>query len=373
LNPFRYGTVVKEPYFFNRQEDQQRIVDTLKGGNNLVLYAPRRYGKTSLVMKAIDSLEKLGYRCIYFDFMTVYSIESFIKTFSKAILTKQSNWKRALQSFSEFVKNVKPTLTFDEKGSPEFSIEFTESSISDNTLDTIIDLPENLAHSKHPFIVIMDEFQDIQKLNGEYFENILRSKIQHDQNTNYLFLGSRIHLLKDMFTNKNRPFYNSATTMSIDVLPQNETVEFLIDRFSQSNMILDKKTARYLIEKAGKIPYYIQLLASEIWQYTVNAQNRINKEVIEICANKILDLKNDFYFELFDNHTAYQKKLLKALAINGQHVFSRDYARKFRLSAPSTTQKAITGLIDSGLIEKQADEYTFSDPFFRWFILRLPA
>jgi len=86
MNPFSYGTVVKEPYFFNRTEEVRRIVDTLGGGNNLVLYAPRRYGKTSVVMKAMEALRAQGFVCIYFDFMTVYSRESFIEAFSKAVL-----------------------------------------------------------------------------------------------------------------------------------------------------------------------------------------------------------------------------------------------------------------------------------------------
>jgi AAA+ ATPase superfamily predicted ATPase len=373
MNPFSYGTVVKEPYFFNRRDELKRIVDTVKGDNNLVLYAPRRFGKTSLVIKAMQELENTGYHCIYFDFMTVYSRESFIESFSKAILSKQSNWKKALQAFSTFVKGIKPSLTLDENGNPEFSIEFAESKVSDMTLDTVIDLPEKMADSQQPTIIIMDEFQDIQKLNGENFENLLRSKIQHHEHVNYLFLGSRTHLLNDMFTNKNRPFYNSASIMSIGALPNNETVDFLIERFSQSDITLDKTTAAQLIEKAGNIPYYIQLLASEVWQYALRTTTTITKKIIDVCADKILDLKQDYYFELFDRCTAYQKKLLKALATTGHNVYSSEYAETYRLSAPSTTQKAIAGLIDSGIIEKQESDHTFSDPFFKWFILRLPA
>jgi len=56
MNPFKYGTVVEEPFFFDRKDELKRIVETLKGGNNVVLYAPRRYGKTSLVIKAMDGL-----------------------------------------------------------------------------------------------------------------------------------------------------------------------------------------------------------------------------------------------------------------------------------------------------------------------------
>jgi len=373
MNPFVYGTVVKEPNFFDRKEELKRIVETLRGGNNIVLYAPRRYGKTSLVMKAMESLTSLGFVCIYFDFMSVYSRESFIEVFTKAILSKQSSIGRALETAAKLVKNIKLKLSFDQKGLPEFSIDFTEQKISDKTMDAVIDLPEKLAGKNKKYIIIMDEFQDINKLNGENFEKLLRSKIQHHTNVKYIFLGSRTHLLSDMFTNKNRAFYNSAFAINLTALPLKDTIKFLIDRFALSKIDLDEETALYLIEHAGAIPYYIQFLASEVWQYIINQKQIVNKEIINECSNKILDLKSDYYLELFDRQSAYQKKLLKALAKSSTNIFSADYAKKNRLSAQSTTQKALTGLINIGIIEKNGNEYSFDDPFFKQFILRFAA
>ncbi len=86
MNPFSYGTIVKGQYFYDRHDECKRIVTTISGGNNLVLFAPGRFGKTSLVFRAIEDLENLGFTCIYFDFMPVYSRESFIEAYSKAIL-----------------------------------------------------------------------------------------------------------------------------------------------------------------------------------------------------------------------------------------------------------------------------------------------
>ena len=106
MNPFKYETVVEEPFFFDRKDELKQIVETLKGGNNLVLYAPRRYGKTSLVIKAMHDLENDGYQCIYIDFMTVYSRESFIETYTKTILAGQSQWEKALKIFSKRHKTV---------------------------------------------------------------------------------------------------------------------------------------------------------------------------------------------------------------------------------------------------------------------------
>ncbi len=373
MNPFVYGTVVKGPNFFDRKDELERIVETLSGGNNLVLYAPRRYGKTSLVIKAMESLTSLGFLCIYFDFMSVYSRESFIEVYTKAILSKQGNIERSFEVASKFIKSIRPKLSFDQNGLPEISIDFTEHKISDKTIDAVIDLPEKLSGKKKRYILIMDEFQDISKLNGENFEKLLRSKIQHHANVNYIFLGSKTHLLSDMFANKSRAFYNSAFTINLSALPVKETINFLIDRFSLNNITLDEETASYLIEQAGNIPYYIQFLASEVWQYIINQKQIVDKEIINVCSNKILDLKSDYYLELFDRQTAYQKKLLKALAISNTNIFSADYAKRFRLSAQSTTQKALTGLINNGVIEKNLNEYSFDDPFFKQFILRYIA
>ena len=370
MNPFSYGTIVKGEYFYDRQDECSRIVSTLSGGNNIVLFAPRRYGKTSLVFRAIEKLEEKGFTCIYFDFMPVYSRESFIESYSKAIITKQSNLQRAVKLMASLVKGIRPKIAFDPSGKPEFSMDFSDKIISENTLEEIIDLPSKMASVKSKYIVIFDEFQEISKMNGENFENLLRSKIQQQQNVSYLFLGSRTHLLNDMFNNKSRAFYNSAMVMQLDALPENETITYLKNRFALSNITIDDSSAKLIIDQAGNIPYYIQLLAAEIWQHMISTSSVVNDEIITNCAEKIIDLKNDYYLELYDKLTAYQKKLVRAIAENGENVFSADYASTYRLSATSTTQKALTGMLEQGIIEKVNGVYFIGDPFFKRFISR---
>ena len=91
MNPFKYGIVVHGEDFYDRKEECSRIVETLLGGNNIVLYAPRQFGKTPLVFKVMEQLKKKNITCVYFDFMTVYSPESFVKLYAKALSEKQTN------------------------------------------------------------------------------------------------------------------------------------------------------------------------------------------------------------------------------------------------------------------------------------------
>lgn len=368
MNPFSYGTVVRGDFFYDRKEESMRIVTTLTNGNNMVLFAPRRYGKTSLVFRVVEQLEAQGYNCVYFDFLPVYSIETFVSYYISAIEKKQNNLQRLVQTITNVVKSVRPKLTFDSRGNPEFGIDLTESTVSIQTLSDVLDLPEKLAQPEKKTIVIFDEFQEITKLNKYGFESLLRSKIQQQQQVNYLFLGSRTHLLSDMFNNKNRAFYNSASHMQLGTLPHEDTIAYLQAKFGLSAIKIEPDEALYLIEQSGDIPYYIQLLAAEIWQYMITSQTQVTTEIVDTCAKQIVELKQDYYYELFDRQSVMQKQLLIALVHSGENIFSTAYTKRFRLSAASTTQKSVFVLMDSGIIDKTDQTYFISDPFFKRFL-----
>ena len=368
MNPFSYSTVVKAAYFYDRKNECKKLVDTLSGGNNMVLYAPRRFGKTSLVFKAIEQLEQLGFLCIYFDFMPVFSPESFVRLYTKAISAKQSNLNKLATIFTSIIKNIRPILTFGQDGTPEFSVDFANIEVDETIVSQLLDMPEHLADKNKRVIVFFDEFQEVEKLKNINFEALLRSKIQQQQKTNYLFLGSKTHLLKEMFNNKKKAFYNSASQMTIGSLPQQDTIEFLQTKFTASNISIDENTAKYLIDVAADIPHYIQLLASEIWQDAINSKSIIANEMVDESAKKILAHKSDYYMELFDRQSQSRKQLLKALTIDGKSIFSTEYIKKHQLPATATLQRAVKGMINNGVIEKNNNEYFIADPFFKLFV-----
>jgi AAA+ ATPase superfamily predicted ATPase len=369
MNPFSYGTIVNGNNFYDRKEECARIEKTLAGGNNLVLYAPRRFGKTSLVFKAIEELEAQGFICIYFDFMPVFSPESFVRLYAKALATKQTNLQKFAQTFASIVKNIRPILGFGADGSPEFSIDFAGLSVDETIISQLLDVPEKLANvTKKRVIVFFDEFQEVEKLSNINFEGLLRSKIQQQHKTNYLFFGSKTHLLLEMFNSKKRAFYNAASQMTIGALPEQDTIDYLQQKFADSAIILDIETAKYIIAVAANIPHYIQMMAAEIWQYMINSQTIVTKEIVDECVKRLLALKNDYYMELFDHQSQSKKQLLQALTVNGKNIFSMAYITENRLPSAATIQRAAKDLIMNGTVEKMSDEYFIADPFFKLFL-----
>ena len=371
MNPFKYGKVVSGSYFYNRKSELARIKSTLSGGNNLVLYAPRRYGKSSLVNKVLSELESEGYNTVYLDFMSVYSREVFIKNYSKAIVKKEkSSIEKVVKKLGKLIRGIVPSVSFDNFGNPQFSFSWIEGNDKDATLEDVINLPEKLASSKKKWIIAFDEFQEIVKLNGESFEKTLRSIIQHHKNVSYLFLGSRTHLLKDMFSNKDRAFYNSAMLMNLSSINKEDSLLYLHQKFSSDKIKISEEVADYLVERVNSIPYYIQFVAAEIWQQVINKKEVLKKKHVDLAIDSIIDLKSDYYWELTAKQTNYRKKLLHTLSRSSSGVFSKETISKYNLGANSTTQKAVASFIDDGIIEQSNNKLAFSDPIFKEFLIQ---
>lgn len=375
MNPFKYGSVVTGEYFFDRINEIKKIKNDLKGGNNLILYAPRRYGKTSLITKTLFELENEGFTTIYLDFFNVISKNKFVELYARTILNKnKSAWKKAIQTFRKFVNNIIPSVTFDETGSPSFKFTFQSGTEENKMIEDIINLPEKYANPKNPWIIVFDEFQEINNFNGETFEKQIRSAIQFHKNVSYVFMGSKTHLLLNMFRDKSRAFYNIGKLVKLNKISENDVKHYLIEKFSINNIKLNNILAEYIIQLTENIPYYIQFLASEIWQKVVDGKKEINKNIIDLSTNDILSNHSDYYLEVFDKLSLYQKNVLLALTRSGKQVLSKDFAENNNLSSTSTTQRAIKRLVNTGIIDKENEQYVFSDPFFKRFIqLRFTA
>ncbi len=58
VNPFRYGGLALDDAFADREPEVQELEFDVLNGQDVVIFAPRRYGKSSLVWKAMQRLRR---------------------------------------------------------------------------------------------------------------------------------------------------------------------------------------------------------------------------------------------------------------------------------------------------------------------------
>jgi AAA+ ATPase superfamily predicted ATPase len=366
-NPFRYGVVVDDPYFINREKEVKEISVDLISGNNLIITSPRRYGKTSLVMKVIHQFEKQGFPVIYLDFFRISDLKQFMDTYASQILKKQTGLKKSLTVFQKWIHGIRLAITLDPSGSPSFSFSHDPGVPVYDSLTEILNLPLKINSDKR-WIVVFDEFQDIEKLNGQETEKWFRSVMQFHEQISYVFLGSKTHMIGQMFSQRDRAFYGFGKLMRIEKIPVPEMEHYIINRMAQTGINCGQASASQIISLADNIPYFVQFLASETWSLARENNDIVNNMLINLAVENMLNNQQDHFHQLIDQLSPYQKKVIRALASEQEKIYSQHYMKKYNLGAASSTQRAVESLTNSGILEKDQETVYFSNPFFRKYL-----
>jgi AAA+ ATPase superfamily predicted ATPase len=377
VNPFKYGREVSGRQFYDRQEAFNSLYSKLAGGSaNVVMYAPRRYGKTSLVKKVLARFSEEGVPCVYFDLNRVESLERFCEAYASALYSLVGGAKGVVHTLAEYLSHLHPTFSFG--GEFPVSVKFDYGRRMNSTsLAEILGIAEKIAveHVHGPIIVAFDEFQEIRGLTPDLpLEGIFRGVIQEQQNVRYVFLGSKTHMLKRMFGEKSRPFYKSAATIKLGKPPEDQSRAFVAERFSSCGIGIDATDVSRIVEASENIPYYLQELSSQVFDKVVTAgRDWVESADVDAAVDNLLEENADWYFEQLKALPLSQRVLVRALAAEPVREFPAEYRERHSLGVSSTVHTALLRLVDAGIVESDESGYCIGDPFFARAILMPPG
>ncbi len=365
-NPFRYGAKVTGGSFYDRREIKTSMINVIGGCNNVVLYGPRRYGKSSLVAEIIEDLTRQGVICVYINMMDVASLADFITGYSRLVAARTAPVASTLRRLAGMFGRIRPVLGVGDDGKPEITLSFASSKPGVAELREALDLPEKLRPEGKRMVIVIDEFQEVAELGlGARFERVMRSVIENHSEISYVFLGSKTHMLKRMFAKPSRPFYRSAQPFSLPLPPADESRDFLIERFASVRVKLSNAMAEKMTALSGNVPYYLQALGSWVFR---SVSERNGKEVsssdVEDGYSRMYDAERDLCEGLFRQMPESQRLVVRALASEPTGVFTADYRERHLLPTLSTVSTAVRRLVDNSQIDSVDGVYHVIDPIF---------
>lgn len=371
-NPFRYGKRVSGAAFFDRIKIKKDVQNVLEGGNNVLLYGPRRLGKSSLVGEILSEIRARGGVCAELNMMDVASLDDFVSKFARSVYRELAPVSGALNLVAGFFRRISPSVGFDDEGKPELRLDFRSGHATVETLREVLQLPEKLCGSDRQIVIALDEFQEVTELGlGGQFERTMRSVIETQEHVAYIFLGSKTHLLEWMFASKSRPFYNSAQKLLLQKPPADESAEFLVDRFASVGIALEGQLAEKMVGQIGNVPYYLQALGS----WTFNAVRE--RESRKVGANDVDEGFSSLYGaerilleDTFRAHSETQRLLMRALACEPIARFDEAYRLRHGLPSTSTVNTALRRLLADSTVEKSASGYALADPLLAWHLVQ---
>lgn len=368
-NPFLISGYESPTYFCDRQEETAALIAALKNGRNVTLRSPRRIGKTGLIRNAFYHIQQQepNAACFYIDIYNTGTLQEFVLELGKAIIGKLDTPQQRAEGFiASFFRNCRLYMSIDPlNGSPQLGLDILPTQ-SQATLEEIF---AYLAQSGRECYIAIDEFQQIAEYPDGGVEALLRKHVQQCSNVHFVFSGSKMHLMTEMFTSPKRPFYRSTEKLPLDVLPEEVYYRFAAEWLAQTNSRMDESVFHEIYTMVDGVTWYMQYIMNHLYELHPEV---VDHEVVVQCIEQILNKEQDDYRKLINMLSLNQKQVLIAIAKEQivSELTGREFLRKHNLPAASSVQRATEFLIDKEYLYRTENGYVVYDRFMALWIRR---
>ena len=370
--PFVYGKIVADNDFTDREEETRKLVANFLSQTNTAIISPRRWGKSSLVNKAIESVSKSD-RSILFVKINAFKCETpqdFYELFAKRTVEGISSSAEALLSNAkEFISRLLPKLSVSGPAG-QYEMSFGVDLKNNPIEEDILDLPQQIASKKKKKVVVcIDEFQQIGEFPGtDRFQKILRSHWQEQPDVAYILYGSKKHMMLNIFGEYGSPFYKFGDLMFLPKISGENWIAYIRDRFTQTGKSIPDAVAGHLAALVENHPYYVQQLAQYSWLRTDKV---CSEEIVDASFQGMLDSLNLQFVNLMDSLTEKQRSFLCAVSDGVGNLSAVETLSRYRLGTSGNIRILKSALKKRDLIEETGRRVEIQDPVFNRWIQRI--
>lgn len=366
-NPFLFGTIAAAASFTDRDRERAELAADIRNGQDVAIFAPRRYGKSSLISAVALDLERRGALIAEVDLMTTPTKERFVAALAGSIYASIASpleraWEKAAAPFRSL--RLQPAMNLDpETGALQFSfVAAHEPADVDATIEQLLRLPAELTEGRdRRAALVLDEFQEVVEVDP-HLPRLMRAIFQRQPQVAHVYLGSKRHVMERIFNDRNEPFWRSAKSMELGLIPTEEFTAFVEDRFQASGREVDPAAVAELMTRTGGHPHATQELAYFLWEQTP-AGGTASPERLRSALGEVLHTEHSHFTLLWEGSSKVQRLVLQALAREAGHPLSKSYRDRHRLPIAASVQRALGALEQREVVAGERGAYRIVEPF----------
>lgn len=375
-NPFRIHGVVSGGYFTDRAEELDRLLRTLREpAAKLIVYGPRRMGKTSALVKAIERHQEEGGVAFLADLSTASTVVDIANRILEA--AGRALGRRWRDSISDFVERLGLSLTLTpDPGTglilPSLDVSLRAAPLEEQraSLARTLDAIEELARIKQaPIGIVLDEFQEIQRFGGDSAEWHLRGIIQHHQQVSYILAGSQAHIIERML-DQGRAFYGLADQLQFGAIDPDHLATWIDDRMTTAG-VRAVGVGQVIVAAAGPRTRDIVQVARQCYG-NCQAVGHADASAVPPAFDDVVAEQEPLLQSLWQGLTGQQQNVLRAVAEDLDGLTKKESLLRFGLTSSGSATNSAAALIDAGVLIKAESNtgYGFENPFFRRWVKR---
>ena len=351
INPFVVGKYLSDKYFCDRSEETAFLRKQIQNGRDVALISPRRIGKSGLIQHFFKQPDiKEQYYTFFVDIYATTSFAEFVYLLGKEIyeqLKPQSTqWK---ERFFQIISSFRVGFKLDPMtGTPSLDLGLGDIQTPQTTLDEIFAYIEE---ADKPCIIAIDEFQQIGEYAEKNIEALLRTKIQRCHRAQFIFAGSKRHMMSNMFNSPSKPFYQSAISMGLEPIPVDIYSDFAMNLFEERGKHIEREVVEEVWRMFNGYTWFVQMMMNELFALTM-PNGACMREMIDEARRNVIMSQENSYKDIMSQLPPKQKIVLQAIAKEGlaQNITSSKFIKKYNMTSASSVQAAVKLLLKNDLI-----------------------
>lgn len=375
-NPFRVGEQVTGAFFTDRADEVARVRRAMLDPSRLLVYGPRRVGKSSIIAVAAEGARRSGALVVRADLSTV---TAYLDITSRLLRSLYAETRSLAVGLEELFRGLHPrvTLTPDPAGGPpavSFGVERRRLDAGDQreSLESVVARLASLrAEQDRPVTVVFDEFQAVHALGGEPGEWHLRDLIQRHGELSFICAGSRETLIHEMI-GPERAFYRMLEPLHIGPMDPDHLGRWIDSRLATAGPV-ETGVGAAVVERAGPRTQDVLQVARQLWFRSRGIGRVVRRGDIEAAFDDVLANEAPAIRGLWAELSDHQQDVLRVVALGADQLYSAATRDRYGLPAASSVQRAVEALLGRSLLVRDDDRIVFDSPFVEAWVRRETA
>jgi AAA+ ATPase superfamily predicted ATPase len=354
-NPFLYGRPVERAdELIDREGERAELLDAVRSGQPVMVYGPRRYGKTSLArVVEREAADEWGILAVHVDLWGVSSIADIVGVLGRAYARVSGVFR-----VRRFLADLLGSVGFSVNLGRTLSVSYQGSATAEEeraALRALLEVPRRLAPraAGGRVLVVLDEFGEVLNVPSEP-DALMRSAFQASPDVSFLFMGSKRSLMDGLFSDRRRPFYNFGRRMELGRLPYEPLGAFVEGRFEAAGGRITPEGVDVLLDLSQGHPHRAQQLAFHTFRLARASCEAADEETALAAKDEALDEAEPEFRAILDEMSPPRRAAFVALCKEPtDEPYSRPYMRRHGIKGSGALKSALDGLAASGYLEKK--------------------
>jgi AAA+ ATPase superfamily predicted ATPase len=370
MTEFQYGTLLKAENICNLTRERIFLEKAILAHEKVVIYGRRNSGKTSLVKNAIIPwFEKTNKKSfvLFVDLMEVKDVASIherIRVGFERAFSKYFPAKSLLKAAMEIVGSLRPIVNLDElTGAPQLSLEISKQRAI-SFVDIFFIIAKKISPT-HEVLIVLDEFQDVALVSEA--QGLFRQVFQEFEAGALIIMGSKQHMLADLFARPKAPLARFGKDLNFGFLPYEEYHRYIEERLHPRKLTIDFKVCKELQDLLFRDPEAINIVCQNL--QALGTVKKISSGMVRLQIDLTIEARSSRFEQYLSQFSSREQELLVALSKYGpiQMPSGKDFLQHVHVTARSV-QVSFKKFLDHSVIEKRESGYQILDPLFYYFL-----